>query len=643
MQTMVEDFGAVSSDDETAEAFQAQMEELAELREHPIDLNTCSRDELLHLSFLADTEIDALLDYRALHGPLHSLGELRLIPQLSAMHMRWLQQFVVAIDTAHPNQDVRNDHGRHDVMTRIDIPLYERDGWSWQRGIANRWRYTGQWGRRWGIGMRAEKDAGEPIFTRQNPFYDAWGGYAMMKDWKMVRTLIAGDYKASFGEGLIMNNGFQLSKQTTALWRRTAPLRPHRSMEESRFLRGVAATIGIAQHLSLTALYSYRSLDAVVQPDNTVRSIIATGLHRTSSELSHKATLGSHTTAVHAAWQHSGWQVGGTALYQRYDHEFRQGASLYRQIYPVGYQFGAFGVDYGAHTTHLFATGETAYSRSALGGGWATLNKFAWRFDANTQVVLVQRFYAKNYLAPHAQAFAENSRVQNESGVCLLFDAERLGPFSLHTLLDWFYHPWPRYTMSRSSQGCEAMAALTWQPSRASRWLLRYSLKNKEQSDVRHHNHRLRLTYSLQCTSQWTVAATVLGNHYTEPRTSQHNTSNGIALVPKVDYRSRGGRWHCSLQGAWFSTHDYNSRLYAYDQSLAQSFGWTMMSGRGERVSAIVRWQNRQSNRRLPFRWQWQLKAGVTHYRDRSTISTGPELISSPLKADVNLLLRMRF
>lgn len=641
MQELVEAFDDAAADGDGGEAFQAQMEELAAMRDNPLEINRCTRDDLLALPFLDEEEADAVIEYRTLHAPIRSLSELLLVERLSAPHARWLQLFVEVEAAETEGIYHRQAFHRHDVMTRIDLPLYERQGWSWAQGIANRLRYTGQWNNHWDVGLRAEKDVGEPIFNRQNPFYDAWGGHVMMKDWKWLRTLILGDYQVSFGEGLVMNTSFHLGKQVSGLWRTASSLRPHRSTDECRFLRGAAASVALSREWTVTALYSYRSLDATVQADNTVQSITATGLHRTASELSHKGTLGNHTIALHAQWHKPRGHLGATATFLRYDHQFRQGTALYRQIYPEGYLFGIGGLDYAFHANHFHAHGETAYSRSARGGGWATLNKMVWRFNANAHLGLVQRFYAKNFISPHAQAFGENIRVQNESGLCFIFDADRLGPFSLYALFDWFYHPWPRFTMSRASQGCEAVAALTWQPRRGSTWLLRYNFKNKEQSDVRHYSHRLRLTHTRQLGSCWTLGATVIGHHYVEPQTG--TSSNGLTLFPKIDYNSNDGRWRCSLLLAWFNTQDYDSRLYIYEPGLYQSFNWSMIYGRGERAAATVRWQSPASFGRRRLRWHWQAKVGLTHYDDRDAISSGPLLIRSPWKADVSLLARVQF
>ena len=638
LQGIVEAVG----EDAESQMWEAQMEMFNELHENPIDLNRATRDQLLQLPFLSEGTVDDILTYRTFHEAFYTLGELLLIPSLSADARRWLRFFLTIDPASLPSHDQRREaswwgRGSHDILTRTDIPLYQREGWPWRRGIAGRLRYTWKQGRHIDVGLRLEKDAGEALFTRDNPFWDSYGGHIMIKDIGVLRQFIVGDFKAGFGEGLVLNNGLLFDKTTTALWRTQGGIRPHRSTDEVDFLRGIAATADFGKHWSVTALYSYRRLDATVAKDNTVSTISTSGLHRTAGELARKGTLGSHTTAVHAGWRQQRWHAGATALYQYYDHQFRRGTSAYQQIRPEGYQFGAVSLDYGYRSPRLFVGGETARSFDLHGGGWATLNKIAWNIGPTTSLTAIQRFYSYRYFAPHASAFGENSEVQNESGLALLFDADRLGPFALRAFFDFFYSPWPRYSMTRASTGWEGLLQTKWQPRQGRSLLLRYRVKSKESSDRRHYSHQLRTTYVHGFTDHWSVQASVSLHHYHEPSTPDAATasSTGIAFVPRVDYTSTDARLRVALATAFFRTTDFNSRLYLYEPSLLNSFGFQQLYGRGQRLAATLRL--RTSNGR----WTFQTKLGITHYSDRSAISSGALQIDSPWKPDLQFLVKL--
>jgi len=638
MQEMAEELG---EDDELLEE---QQELLNELHEHPIDLNHTTRSELLTLPFLTETAVDGILNYLAINGPMRSLGELQFITQLGLRERQWLRLFATISDSSTIPTTPTSWWGRdrHELLVRTDIPLYERAGWSWAQGIGQRWRYTWQQGKHIDFGLRAENDAGEPLFNRENPFFDSYGGHVMLRNLGPVQTIIVGDYKLGFGEGLVVNKSLRLGKMTSSLWRTPNQLRPHRSADEVNYLRGIAASFVLGQRWTATAFYSRRKLDASVKSDNTISTLSTSGLHRTASELAHKAAVGSQTTGFHVASEfttaNTALNVGATALYQYFDHQFRQDQTPYRQIYPEGYQFGAASIDYALHSSRLLFGGETAHSFDARGGGWSTLNKAVWRFSPNTQLAAIHRFYSKNYYSPHASAFGENSRVQNESGATLLLDADRIGPLSLHAFVDYFYSPWPRYTMTRSSHGWEANLQATYAFQRNHSMVVRYSFKSKERSDVRHLTHRLRATYAHTFSPRISgqLATFLALSDVPSSAASESRSATGYALMPRINFTSRSECLRLALTTAIFHAVDYDARLFVYEPALFQSFGLQQFYGRGQRLATTLRFLT--PNRR----WTLQAKAGITHYSDRSEISSGFLRINSSWKTDIQLLLRLR-
>ena len=682
MQQMAEEL--IEADDE--QQWEAQQELLTELHEHPLNLNQASREQLCALPFLGAGVADEIIDYLATNGPMRTLGELRFIHSLTPQQREWLRLLVYVPLTAEPTYTRPNDttwwgHAKHDLIMRADVPLYSRAGWPWGRGIANRLRYSWQQGRHLDVGLRLETDAGEQMFTGTTPFWDSYGGHAMLREVGPLRTLIVGDYKVGFGEGLVLNNGIRFGKLSMGLWRTSGGIRPHRSTDEANFLRGAAATVGFGSRWQLTALYSYRKLDATVADDNTVQTINTSGLHRTDTELRHKNTLGSSTAALHLAFNSQfaaqrgttalaktlNYSLGLTALYQYYDHQFHQNAQLYRQIYPEGYQFGAAGIDYSLRTSRFYFSGETALSvplspaSSPVDGSTSaevvatrppalsTLNKASYRFSPNSQLSLIQRYYGKYYYSPYASAYGENSHVQNESGITLQWDAERLGPIALRTFFDFFYSPWPRYTMTRYSTGWEGLLQGTFAPRRGRSLLLRYSVKSKEKSDRRYYSHRLRATYAHDFSRSWSASLTAFLHRYHEPSATvpegvlESSSSNGFAFAPRADYTSPSQRLRFSLFAIFFRTDDYDSRLFLYEPSLLQTFGIQQLYGHGQRLAATLRLRSAdRSSRVRRLRWTAQIKAGVTHYTDRNQISSGPLLIDSPWKADIQILLRLQ-
>ena len=55
-------------DDAESDRLELTYEELSELENHKIDLNRCTRDELLQLPFLSAQQVMDFIDYRDRHG-----------------------------------------------------------------------------------------------------------------------------------------------------------------------------------------------------------------------------------------------------------------------------------------------------------------------------------------------------------------------------------------------------------------------------------------------------------------------------------------------------------------------------------------------------------------------------------------------
>lgn len=133
-----QDFVEEVSDDEYAEqqGWTDHMEELAELAAHPLDINTATREQLNQIPFLSDEQIEEIHTYIFLHRGMRSLSELMAIPSVDSKTRRYLSLFLHADPSVFARRDtltlkslLREAH--HEVSSRIDLPLYYRDGYSY--------------------------------------------------------------------------------------------------------------------------------------------------------------------------------------------------------------------------------------------------------------------------------------------------------------------------------------------------------------------------------------------------------------------------------------------------------------------------------------------------------------------------------
>ena len=71
-------------------------DELSQLHDHPLDINTATNEELGRLPFLTPIHIEAIQRYIAKNGALLSMGELMLIDSLDYQTRNLLRHFVQA-------------------------------------------------------------------------------------------------------------------------------------------------------------------------------------------------------------------------------------------------------------------------------------------------------------------------------------------------------------------------------------------------------------------------------------------------------------------------------------------------------------------------------------------------------------------
>ncbi len=614
-----------TSDVERAEEedLQLHLQELKELSEHPLNINTASVEDLLQLPFLSEAQIEQIHAYIYLHGQMQTLAELRLVPLIDDATRRWLSLFVYA----EPEQDKAKDklfsRLRHDFSTRIDIPLYYRLGQQQENGyrgdpLYHRIRYTLGNSRHFQAGLRVEKDAGER-------FYDSYGAYAMLHDVGILDKVVVGDYRIGFGEGLVLGGSTWNSKSTPPL-KTQGGIRPMTGMDETNFLRGAAVTLSLNKHLKLSAFGSYRKRDATLTSEGEVQTLRTDGYHRTASEWERRRNVGSTVLGGNLAWYSKGFHLGTTGYWQKFSRPLNPGSQQYRAIYPKGNAFGAVGVNYGYTRYRLSFAGEAAYSSAA--DGFATINRASWSISRRYTLSAVQRFYAYQYYSFYASSLAENSNAQNESGVLVHLQAEPLAGLQVTAYFDFFHHPWPRYRMTHSSTGQELFVQGSYALSAKHTLLARYQLKRKENGDRMEPHHRIKLGWTCESAGRWRFQTTGF----------YHNVLGFNGFLLSQNARCVLQKLNLTLSGqlAYFNTDDYLSRIYLQSPALYSSVSSASYSGHGMLCILTCRWQSK--NRR----WMLEGRYSLLRYFDRDEQGTALQRILSPWKNDLSFQTRIK-
>lgn len=635
----------LADDDETTAAYEQAFDQLCELEQHPIDINAATREQWLRLPFLGDEDISAISEYIDRHGPMKSLGELAMIGQLDYTKRQLLMHFVCITDRPEqpsPFPKTRNilKYGRHDLTATARIPFYRREGdregylgYPYRHDL----RYSFGYGQRFKAGLVAAQDAGEPFFAGRNKLgYDFYSFYAVAHDLGRLKTIALGRFRASFGMGLVVNNNLLLGKSwaVNALGSNRNTIRQHSSRSMANYLQGAAATVAIDRHTDLSAFVSYRDIDATLNADGSVATILTSGYHRTQSEMDRKDNTGQWAAGASILRARSLYYIGATAAFVHYDRTLRPNTqTLYRRHYAQGSDFWNASVSYGLTLGPLSLHGETATGDSKA---LATINRLAWKATGNLSFLLLQRFYGMKYTSMLGNSMSDGGgNIQNESGLYAGFNWHPSRRFNLEGYADMAYHPWAKYQVSQSSHAYDFYTKLTYAPHRNWQLTARYRLRQRQRDDEDHSQLNWRTEQRARLGVEYSVPSLVLRTLADLAQTSFAQKSRGWMVGEHATY-SPLATTHLSGSIAWFHTDDYDSRIYCYERSLTYDFSMPAYYGHGLRYMLMVR-------QRLARRLTLTAKLGITDYFDRATISSGYQLVRGSSTADLLVQARWQF
>lgn len=641
--------------------WQEHYEDLSELAEHPFNINTVTKEQLEQLPFLSDRLIENILYYVYKYNPIKSENELWGIEGMDYQTQNLLRQFIYVGEATENKQKLtlKNllKYNKQELLTRIDIPLNKKAGYApyppeelaespnkkyYGDAFYHNLRYRFQYRNQVFIGFTAEKDAGEPFFKLYNrKGYDFYSAYVFLQDIKQLKTLVAGNYKVSFGYGLVMNTGFSFGKSGNRnnIHRYGSGIGKYTSVNEANYLQGIGATYRLSAKWNLSAWYSFRNQDARV--DNLfINSLKTDGYHRLKSDIDKKNTISNHLVGSNLTYNGKYVEYGLTAVYNIFNMPLNPDFRPYNRYYPRGRDFYNMGIFYKFFFHKFIFSGETAVDKQ---GSLATLSALSYSPSVNTVFTLINRYYDKRYQSIYANAFSENSRIQNEAGTYIGLETNLFSRVKLLCYADFFYFPYRKYQVDKDKTvGMEGGFQLSYSPVNSLSMLIKYGYKNKAKNytspsdskyvipDIRQRLH-CQLTYS---PNEQTLLKTVV--EYVHSSRWKQSVSHGLALGGTVKTGWKRFPVQAVLSGVWFKTSDYSSRIYMYEPGLLYAFSMTSFYGEGLRMAVNLRYA---VHKRLIIQAKW----GMTNYSDRDRIGSGAEEIMGNKKYDLQFQARLKW
>ena len=542
--------------------FEQLQTDLYALHESPIDLNNTSDEELSQLYFLSPQQIDDILMYADRH-PFESLYELRMIPSLTDYEIRDLLPFVkIARSRDHETTTIFPKevftHADHELLTRVDARNIE--GYSGDP-IYTQLRYRFDYRRRVLFGAQLRRPAGGLAQDLE------YGAYLQLSDIAPhLHTLVAGNFQASFGQGLVLAPVFHSGKSmyVTSVGQQTNGLRYYSSVD-GEGLHGTGATLrwnrGKTTRLDVSALYSMKRAN-----DSTWHHLVGANL-----TLRHKR-LELQLTAIENIWSDS-------------IHPYRN--AKYNQHYFRGRNQAVLGASFRYNHGWFDVFGEFA---AAQNQNWGFGTMVGSRFYPTNGVSLVAlyRYYSPWFDNALGYAFSETSRINDENGGYIGIELSRWKNWHISGYGDVFYFSGYKYGLGDATKtiGYDALIDIRYNGITSSRnndWYISLRARAKQKGIS---TYAARLTFDWQ-QGGWSLRTTADANYV---------QSYGISLAQDIAYDFTPYTLHHTplsirlrLQG--FDAREWNNRIYCYEHDVLYAFSIPAVYGLGGRAYVCLRWQ----------------------------------------------------
>lgn len=639
-------------------------------RKNPINLNKTQREELMELQLLTDIQINNLFKHRAKNGNLISIYELQSIDGFDLITIKKILPFVYVSDqfnSAHFSAREMFKDGKHEFVVRFQRVLEKQAGYfvpdsatktdkpnSYYLGDPNRLfaRYRFQYNNNVSFALSGEKDAGEEFFKgTQKQGFDFYSGHIAIRNIRFVKTLVIGDYQATFGQGLTIWQGFAFGKSASPMnvKRYGYGIKPYYSFDENRFFRGAAGTFKI-KRFELTGMVSYKKIDANATTVDTlgngeldvvgVSSLETGGLHNTTSLVQDKGTITQTVLGANAAYNYKSLHIGVTAQNMNLSAELQKAPALYNQFDFQGKHNFVGGLDYNYVIKNVNLFGEYAMSKNS---GTAFCQGMIVALDPKLTFSAHYRNFDKKFQNLFGNAISENTLPQNEQSLYIGMEAKLLKSMTLSVYMDQYRFPWLKFGVSAPSGGKDIFAQLNYTPTKKIDMYVRFRHRTKlENSDVDNaydyvmpyaqENYRYNL--SAQITADIKIKSRI---EYVHVNKEQQPDENGVAFVQDLIYKNMKLPFTLTLRYAVFDTKSYDSRVYAYENDVLYSYSVPALYYKGQRAYILVNWD-------ISRNFEIWVRVAQSIYDNKTVLQEGSlNQINANHKTELKLQARLKF
>ncbi|MGE5355055.1 MAG: hypothetical protein ACM3PT_02370 [Deltaproteobacteria bacterium] len=640
-----------------------EIRELFEFRiSEPLDLNQCDESELAEFNILNEQQLKSFFTYRAGLGKLISIYELQAIPFFDLSTIEILSPLVTVglFETDyHTGLGHLLRQSKRELIMKTKTTIEEKAGYlPGQDSVPN---YAGdkmtyysrlkvKYENRLDIGIIAEKDPGELFFKGYNKYgFDYYSAHIFLyKQYSWLKEMNIGDFTASLGQGLILQNDFGRGKSalvTNIKKNASRVIRPYNSVNENMYLRGFGATFIPLKNIEFSIFGSIKKNDANIEvseidyEDEEVyaSSLQISGFHRTESEIEGKKSISEISTGGRIVFKAKNGYAGANLFFVSLSEQLIRSSDLYNKFRFSGDKLVNASLDYSQLWKNILFFGELARSRN---NGYAILQGIQMAPSPKLDLAFLYRNYSKDYHSLNSNSFGETVGTNNEEGFYFGATYRFNRKWSISLYHDIWDFKWQRFNVNSPTAGNEFFAILKYTLRHKFNFYVQFKNENKASnipSDFEYikESHygtkkRLRFHFDYKLTKTWELRNRIEFSDYAISNTE----SRGFLIYQDIIFRPVEFPVDINIRYAIFDTDDYDSGIYAYENDLIGESYIPVYYKKGQRVYFNVKYRLNNSAR-LEMRW------GRWFYPYESSIGSGNELINNNRKTDFKLQIKL--
>ncbi len=614
------------------------------------NINEVTIEDLQVFGAFTTIQIESFFNYRNAFGKFISVYELQSIPNWDILLIKKIIQFVIIKnknDFLNAFQTALKEVKQF-LLIRNRTVLEKSIGYNYDTltkskkyaGLPSAFsmKYQFKFENEIKLSILIEKDAGERfIWDKKTKGFDFISSNLYKKSAGFLQLLCLGDYTVNIAQGLIhwQSMGVNKSAEVNNIKHESEIIKPYQSFNEINFHRGLC--IGVKKfQTNAVVFYSNKNLDANLSIDSANQIVVSSfnylGLHRAKNEIENKSNLNQQVFGIVVNRNFQNVLISLNALHYQFQIPFQKQNLPYNLFSFKGKSLTSYSIGYSftQSNTHFF--GETAFSYK----GFATTNGLLSAISGKADISILYRNISKGFQSLNANAFTENSNINNEKGIYFGISLKPRSRWQINISADFFSMPWLQYQINAPSSGMDFLIRVTNTPNKklSAVFTLKHQIFQTSSNEIE--NYVIKpLTEiektSLRCHLSKLISPTITIRGRIEfqmIKTADLSKSEGFLFFTEMIYKPKRKGLSTNLRLSYFETSNYQSRIYAFENDLSNSYALPAFYDKGFRYFLNVHYQ-------ISKKIHCRLKFSQNIYPDKNEIGSGYDLINSCKKTQI--------